>query len=45
MEVRGQGEDRIDSGAAGGQVELLAQAEGGGGQGEDRIYVVLLEDR
>ena len=37
-EERGQGEDRIDSGAAGGQVELLAQAGVGGRQGEDRIH-------
>ena len=50
----GQEDDRIDGGAAGGQIELEAQAGGGGGQGEDRIYggvaggqveLVLLEDR
>ena len=50
-----QEDDRIDGGAAGGQIELQAQAGGGGGgQGEDRIYggvaggqveLVLLEDR
>ena len=33
-----QGEDRIDSGAVRGQVELLAQAGVGGRQGEDRIH-------
>ena len=49
-----QEDDRIDGGAAGGQIELQAQAGGGRGQGEDRIYgvvaggqveLVLLEDR
>ena len=33
----GQGEDISGGAAAGGQMELQAQAGGGGGQGEDRI--------
>ena len=35
--MEGQGEDISDVAAAEGQMELNAQAGGGGGQGEDRI--------
>ena len=40
-----QEDDRIDGGAAGGQIEFQAQAWGGGGRERTEFMVMLLEDR